>query len=104
MKIHPVFHVSLLKPYLSDGRVQPPSPIIIDGETYYRIDRILDHRISKRGRHTSLEYLVKWLDYGSEHNSWEPAANLQESEGGDTLLSYWDYVGLEPPSTMNPGT
>ena len=33
MKCHPVFHVSLLKPYLTDGRLQPPPiPIDVDGE------------------------------------------------------------------------
>jgi hypothetical protein len=41
MQIHPVFHVSLLKPYLSDGRVQPPGPLFLDeeGEAYYISDR-----------------------------------------------------------------
>jgi hypothetical protein len=52
MKVHPVFHVSLLKPYLSDGRVQPVRPILVDGEPYFMIERILDHRIHKRGRTT----------------------------------------------------
>ena len=97
LKIHPVFHVSLLKEYLSDGRVQPPSPLIIEGEAYFMIERILDHRVSKRGRQTRLEYLIKWLDYGSEHNSWEPSSSIEESEGGDTIRSYWNYVGLDPP-------
>jgi len=37
MKIHDVFHVSLLKPFRSDGRVQPPDPIICeeDGQEYF---------------------------------------------------------------------
>ena len=101
MKIHPVFHVSLLKPYLSDGRVQPPGPVLIDGEAYFTIERILDHRIHKRRRHaTQLEYLVKWLDYGAEHNSWEPESSLNDIESGDTLLKYWDYIGLEPPASV----
>jgi hypothetical protein len=32
-RIHPVFHVSLLEPYHSNGRVQPP-PILIELEGY----------------------------------------------------------------------
>jgi hypothetical protein len=34
MKVHPVFHVSLLKPY-HGVPIVPPSPIIVDGEEEY---------------------------------------------------------------------
>jgi hypothetical protein len=38
LKIHPVFHVSLLKRYERSGRVQPPPvPEIIDGEMEYEV-------------------------------------------------------------------
>ena len=82
-RIHPVFHVSKLKPYKASGRVQPPPvPIEIEGELEYEVERILDKRITKRSRrHDSVEYLIKWLGYGHEHNSWESAksvANAQE--------------------------
>jgi transposase InsO family protein len=82
-RIHPVFHVSKLKPYKAGGRVQPPPvPIDIEGELEYEVERILDKRTLKRSRRSdSVEYLVKWLGYGHEHNSWEPAksvANAQE--------------------------
>ena len=102
MRVHPVFHVSLLKQYLSDGRVQPPGPLFLDedGEAYYQIDRILDHRSRKIGRRTYREYLVKWMDYGAEHNTWEPESSLEGSENGQTLLRYYDYVGLEPPVSL----
>ena len=82
-RIHPVFHVSKLKPYKASGRVQPPPvPIEIEGELEYEVERILDKRINKRSRRRdSMEYLVKWLGYGHEHNNWEPAkavANAQQ--------------------------
>ena len=103
MKVHPVFHVSLLKPYLSDGRVQPVRPILVDGEPYFMIECILDHRIHKRGRTTYMEYLVKWQDYGPEHNSWEPESSLSGSELGQTLLHYWDRLCWPgPPSHTTP--
>lgn len=96
MKQHNVFHVSLLKTYRTDGRVQPPDPTVCeeDGEPYFPIERFLDHRISKRGRKASREFLVKWLGYGSEHNSWEPESGLLESE---ELQKYLEYIGLQPP-------
>ena len=79
MRVHPVFHVSLLQPYRSDGRVQPPPPVtFVDGEPEYEVQSILDHRDVRtaRGRALRREYLIKWLGYGPEHNTWEPDKNL----------------------------
>ena len=98
IKVHNVFHVSLLKPYRSDGRVQPPDPVVCedDGETYFYVERILDHRIHKRGRTQYKEYLVKWTGYGTEHNSWEPESSLIET---DQFKLYWDYVNAQPQAS-----
>jgi hypothetical protein len=39
MRVHNVFHVSMLKPYRRDGSVQPPPPPdIIDGEFEYEVE------------------------------------------------------------------
>ena len=97
-RVHPVFHVSLLKPYQTDGRVQPPIPLLVDEEVYYLIDRILDHRSTKQGRKRITEYLIKWQGYGPEHNTWEPQANIAASENGATLQNYWKALGLEQPT------
>jgi hypothetical protein len=95
LRIHDVFHVSVLKPYRSDGRVQPPPPPdIMEGEEYFRIDRLLDHRVKGKGKNATHEYLVKWLGYGPEHDTWEPEAGVAVSEMGATLRAYKDYVGL----------
>jgi hypothetical protein len=96
-QVHPVFHVSLLKPYRTDGRLQPPPPQLIDGEAYFLVERIVDHRSTKHGRRTVHEYLIRWLGYGPEHNSWEPHASIAESENGDTLRTYWNSLGYDPP-------
>ena len=73
-EIHPVFHVSLLKPFhTGPGRVVPPPPtVIIDGEPEYQVETIQKHREAKRGKRKYYEYLIKWLGYGVEHNTWEP--------------------------------
>ena len=45
MKIHDVFHSSLLKPYYSDGSYQPPAFTVFDDKhVEYTVERILDHR------------------------------------------------------------
>ena len=47
--IHPVFHVSLIKPYHANGSVQPPGPLAyIDGDPQYAVDYILNQRIVKK--------------------------------------------------------
>lgn len=78
LKIHDVFHVSLLKQYRPSGRVQPPPlPILIDGVLEFEVEAILKHRKRRYGRgKPKVQYLVKWLGYGEEHNSWEPEANV----------------------------
>jgi hypothetical protein len=100
MKIHNVFHVSILRLYKDDGRAPPPQPLDIDGELYYSIDRVLDHRVVKRGRGVKREYLIRWRGYDNAHDSWEPEHGIAESEHGATLLAYWKYIGVDPPSEL----
>ena len=88
-RIHDVFQMSLLEPYLDNGRYHryqpPPATVLIDGEPEYQVEQILDSR--KHGRRT-MEYLVQWGGYGSEHNTWEPECNLENAP--DKVQSFWD--------------
>ena len=76
MKIHDVFHVSLLEKYVPNiipGRhVEPPPPVVVEGELEYEVDEVLDSRIF-RG---VLQYLVSWKGYNIGDHSWEPLENL----------------------------
>ena len=50
-QVHNVFHVSLIKPYRSDGRTQPPPPPeLVDDCPEWTVEQVLDHRVVKRGR------------------------------------------------------
>jgi len=80
MRIHPVFHVSLLTPYQANiipGRRQPtsPPPIIIHGEEEYEVERVLDSRIW----YGKLQYYVDWKGYGPHDRTWEPAEGLENA-------------------------
>ena len=72
MKGHDVFHVCYLKPYRTDGRVQPPPlPDLIDDEPEFEVQEIVGHRHTKRGRQRKLEYLLRFTGYGAEHDMWQ---------------------------------
>ena len=66
MKIHNVFHVSLLEVCnkSKEGSVPPPPPIEVDGEEEFEVEEILDSRI----RYRKLQYLIKWLGYPDTDN------------------------------------
>jgi hypothetical protein len=59
-------------PFPGRRTVPPPDLVLIDGETEYDVEAILDSRM----RYCRMEYLVKWKGYDTGHNSWEPHYNL----------------------------
>lgn len=42
-------------------------------EVLYEVESIIDRRVNKYGL---VEYLIKWKDYPSSQNTWEPKKNL----------------------------
>ena len=86
MKIHDVFHVSLLEPYREDGRCQPPPvTLFLDSDVQYEIEAVLAVRNKGQNRK---EFLVKWLGHGPEWNTWEPESNLTSCS--EVLQTFWD--------------
>jgi hypothetical protein len=77
MKLHPVFHVSLLEPYYASnipGRSQtPPPPIEVDGQDEWVVKEVLDSRVQRN----KLQYFVEWEGYGEADRTWEPSENLE---------------------------
>ena len=87
---HNVFHVSLLKPFHSDRSYNPPALTAFEDEhVEYTVERILDHRDRPFRGKTRREYLVKWLGYGPEHNTFEPESSCANCT--DLLNEYWSY-------------
>ena len=63
LKIHPTFHISLLKWYV--GHHASPDPIEVeDEEQEYEGEKIIDFKRTKKGEW----YLVKWKGYDASHN------------------------------------
>ncbi|CAJ0935360.1 unnamed protein product, partial [Ranitomeya imitator] len=72
--IHNVFHRSLLRRYVAPmvPSVDPPAPVLVEGELEYIVEKILDSRVSR----WKLQYLVKWKGYAQEDNSWVFASDV----------------------------
>ncbi|GAA0147441.1 hypothetical protein LIER_07140 [Lithospermum erythrorhizon] len=77
LKIHPVFHVSLLKPYHRDkedpSRSESHRAPIANVVSYDKeVDEILaDRVIHKRGTPNWTEYYVRWKGLPDSEASWE---------------------------------
>src|SRR5882672_9563944 len=83
MKVHPVFHNSLIKPYTETVTHGPnfelPPPEIIEGEEgHYKIEKILMSRPTQNQKST--QYLVKWKGYPDSENSWLPEKELTHAK------------------------
>ena len=78
LKIHNVFHVSLLRRFVP-GKSSIPPAVPAEANVEYEIKKLLDFQVLKVGRGTRREFLVKWLDYGPEHNTWELAIVFEKS-------------------------
>ena len=81
LKIHPVFHVSQVKPVATSGLsppapIPPPPRILEGGDLVWDVNRILAVRRRGRGFH----YLVDWVGYGPEDRTWVPRSYLADPE------------------------
>lgn len=97
-RLHPVFHVSLLKEFRSRPATaaeqaasapdpapsEPPALWTEDLGEVFEVERILDRRVRtasdtgrRRRRRSVTEYLVRWKGYSAQHDTWEPRSSLR---------------------------
>ncbi len=88
MKIHNMFHASLLQPWAHSILAPPPvSVLLVKDDLQYEVDSILDHQDEGRGRSKRRTYLVAWKGFASEENTWEPESNLKNASS--SVQAYW---------------
>jgi hypothetical protein len=100
-KVHDVFHVSLLRPYIQRGDagyVAAPPTEWLENEPLYEVEAILDHvrrptSSKTRKKRFATRYLIKWKNYDHLYNSWEPEKNMVNCK--DILAEYWTRVNAK---------
>ena len=94
-RMHPVFHVSALRPYLSSGAYQPPPPLpdYIDGEPEWEVNYIE----STKGEGKRRQYLVHWMGH-TDHATWEPLSNMTNCS--EEIQAFWDNKRLPCPHPL----
>ncbi|KAJ1038880.1 hypothetical protein NDA10_003520 [Ustilago hordei] len=91
LRVHDVFHVSMLEPArtssLPQRAEQPTIPSLPDEDLDFEVEALID----KCSHNGTMEYKVLWRGYSEEAASWEPVENLncpdliqeyEVSEGG----------------------
>lgn len=95
MKMHPIFHISLLEPAGNDMIVIEPRLDIEVHEESHEVEAIID----KKRVNGEIKYLVKWKGWGDEDNTWEPTRHLKNAQ---RLLRQYHQSHLEPHSQESP--
>ncbi|KAF2304640.1 hypothetical protein GH714_037238 [Hevea brasiliensis] len=83
LECHPVFHISLLKPYYADHEdptrnKSKRAPVTVTSTLEHELKEVVVHRVVPPwGTHPGYtEYLVKWKVRGAEETSWEHELKL----------------------------
>jgi Chromo (CHRromatin Organisation MOdifier) domain len=111
--IHPVFHNTLLTPYIETNAHSPnfmrPPPDLINGEVEYEVEAIRSHR--HFGKNKRLQYLLKWKGYPEADNTWESEDQLNAPDllkqynrhhNLNSIKTRAKLTTLHPPSTSQP--
>jgi hypothetical protein len=83
LKVHPIFHVSFLKPIVRDAsrpsweHNSRPPPDLINNKPKFEVEVVLKSRQLKGQKR---EYLVKWEGYHSIKASWVNVSNMEHAQ------------------------
>lgn len=80
MKIHPVFHVELIRKAPAEEiaerpRAARPPPVVQSHAPEWEVEHIRDSRVFRN----RLQYLISWKGYPRSESTWEPAAHVRNA-------------------------
>ncbi|SLM33715.1 reverse transcriptase domain protein [Lasallia pustulata] len=96
MKIHPVFHITVLEPAHPSIPVETQVPTLEtdNNDKEYVVEKVLQSQLVDG----QLQYLVKWKGYSMDDNTWEPASQFTSKK----VLQDFHRHHPEQPKTVMP--
>lgn len=108
MRIHPIVHISKVKPYqpADEGnfpereQIERPAPVLDDEDgEFWEIERVIGKRRKKKGRKTVIQYLVQWRGYPADEVDW---INKQDfTSGGMELVEQFEQAQKEKANQLH---
>ena len=102
MRLHLMFHVSLLEPYTTSSipghLINPPTPVSFLKGPKFDVAAILHSKIVRN----KLYYLADWVGYTPNDRTWEPATNL--SNVVDKVTAFHRQYPRKPGPSTNHTT
>lgn len=99
MKVHNVVNVSHLRHYRTDDTLRPANlddpPLFSDKGDFYIVDQIVGHRYRRK----KLQFLVRWRNYDSTHNSYVDPSDFYSRIH---ITDYCSRKGLPIPADAPP--
>nr|KYP38490.1 Retrotransposable element Tf2 [Cajanus cajan] len=94
-RIHPVFHVSLLKKAIGDYKLETNIPSALEDERAELLEpeTVLASRSLLKGRERTNQWLVKWRDKAVEEASWEDELTLRSQFPELSLKDKTNFIG-----------
>jgi hypothetical protein len=78
-KKHRDVHASQLKSFKFDPTKRSPADIARRDYMEFFIEDIISH-VGNKSKPSQMKFFIKWLNYDSIHNSWEPWSSLRTTE------------------------
>ncbi|KAE8674806.1 Bifunctional nuclease 2 [Hibiscus syriacus] len=78
-RLHPVFHVSMLKRHIGPAASSSTEPPVVDEEGQFHIEpsQVLGKRIINRNNRPVTQLLVRWTNLDASHDTWEDYSVLR---------------------------
>ena len=75
-------HVKRLRAFVFDETRVDPAMVVAADRSEFLVDFVLDHlpKVRPASNRRELEFKIRWVGYGLEHDSWEPWSELRAND------------------------
>ena len=91
------YHVHHMKPFFFNPLSTNPIDVASRDYLEHVLEAIIDHKRNKRSRRPDLEFLCKWQGYDDDFNTWEPFANVRDTQVFHDYLVLHGMLKFIPP-------